>query len=84
MENVVVRMTQKVQPKDPVLVEGLPGVGNVGKLAADYLKETLPAVPFATLYSKFFPPQVYVREDGTIRLVAQEISYYKARAPEER
>lgn len=84
MEDVVIRITQPIQPKNPVLVEGLPGVGNVGKLAADYLKEKLPAVPFATIHSKFFPPQVYVNEDGTIRLVSNEIAYYKARGAGQR
>ncbi|MGC2035248.1 MAG: proteasome assembly chaperone family protein [Thermoplasmata archaeon] len=77
MEDVVIRVSDKVQLKDPVLIEGLPGVGNVGKLAADYLKEKLGAKPLATIYSKFFPPQVYVSEEGLIRLVSNELSYRK-------
>jgi uncharacterized protein (TIGR00162 family) len=84
VEDVVVRVTESVQLKNPVLVEGLPGVGNVGKLAADYLKEKLQAKPLATLHSKFFPPQVYVNEDGTIRLVSNELSYYRAKGPQQR
>ncbi|HEV2316781.1 MAG TPA: proteasome assembly chaperone family protein [Thermoplasmata archaeon] len=84
MEDVVIRITEKVQLKDPILVEGLPGVGNVGKLAADYLREKLGATQFATLHSKFFPPQVYVNEDGTIRLVSQELSYVRAKAAPQR
>jgi uncharacterized protein (TIGR00162 family) len=84
MEDVLIRVTEQVQLKDPVFIEGLPGVGNVGKLAADYLREKLQAVPFATIHSKFFPPQVYVNEDGTIRLVSQELSYYRAKTPQQR
>jgi len=76
MEDVVIRVSDKVQLKDPVLIEGLPGVGNVGKLAADYLKEQLKAKPLATIYSKFFPPQVYVSEEGLIRLVSNDLHYY--------
>ncbi len=78
MEDVVIRTLDKVTLRDPILVEGLPGVGNVGKLAADYLKEQLGAKPLATIYSKFFPPQVYVGEDGIIRLVSNDLSYWKA------
>ena len=78
MEDVVIRTLDKVTLRDPILVEGLPGVGNVGKLAADYLKEQLGAQPLATIYSKFFPPQVYVGEDGVIRLVSNDLSYWKA------
>lgn len=80
MEEVVIRIAEKVTLKDPVLVEGLPGVGNVGKLAADYLKEKLGAKPLATIHSKHFPPQVYVSEEGLIRLVSQDLSYRKAKA----
>lgn len=84
MEDVLIRVHRPIQPKNPVLVEGLPGVGNVGKLAADYLREKLPAVPYATIHSKFLPPQVYVNEDGTIRLVSHELTYYRARGPGQR
>ncbi|HEV8050425.1 MAG TPA: proteasome assembly chaperone family protein [Thermoplasmata archaeon] len=84
MDDVHIRWIEKVQLKDPVLIEGLPGVGNVGKLAADYLKEKLGAKPLATIHSKFFPPQVYVSEEGLIRLVSQELSYRRAAGPKER
>lgn len=80
MEDVLIRVAEKVELNDPILVEGLPGVGNVGKLAADYLRDKLQAKPLATIYSKFFPPQVYVSEEGLIRLVAQELSYARAKA----
>jgi uncharacterized protein len=84
MDDVVIRPWAKVELKDPVLVEGLPGIGNVGKLAADYLKEKVGAKPLATLYSKFFPPQVYVNEDGIIRLVSNDLYYRKATSKNER
>ncbi len=77
MEDVVIRTLEKVQLRDPILIEGLPGVGNVGKLAADYLREQLPAKPLATIYSKFFPPQVYVSEEGIIRLVSNDLHYWQ-------
>ncbi len=84
MEDVVVQWDDKVTLKNPILVEGLPGVGNVGKLAADYLKDTLKATRFATLHSKLLPPQVYVNEEGLIRLVSHELHYYRARGGTQR
>jgi uncharacterized protein len=84
MDDVHIRWVEKVQLKDPVLIEGLPGVGNVGKLAVDYLRDKLSAKPLATIYSKFFPPQVYVSEEGLTRLVSQELSYRRAGGPKER
>ena len=80
MEDVLIRTLEKVELHQPILVEGLPGVGNVGKLAADYLREQLAAKPLATIYSKFFPPQVYVNEHGIVRLVSNDLAYWKAPA----
>src|SRR5580658_6210551 len=84
MDDVVIRPIENVELKDPVLVEGLPGVGNVGKLAADYLKDKVGARPLATIFSKFFPPQVYVSEDGVIRLVSNGLYYRKGKSKGER
>ncbi len=84
MDDVLFRVTEKPELKDPVLVEGLPGVGNVGKLAADYLREQLKAKPIASIYSKHFPPQVYVSEEGIIRLVSNELSYRRGTKAGER
>jgi uncharacterized protein len=84
VEDVVIRQLEKVELRSPILVEGLPGVGNVGKLAADYLRDQLPAKPLATIHSKFFPPQVYVNEEGIIRLVSNDLHYWKAPAAAQR
>ncbi len=80
MQDVLIRTLEKVELRQPVLVEGLPGVGNVGKLAADYLRDQLSARPLATIFSKFFPPQVYVSESGIVRLVSNDLAYWKAPA----
>lgn len=75
MEDIVIVFKEKPKLKDPILVEGLPGVGNVGKLAAEHLVDQLKAVKFADIYSKYFPPQVLVNDAGTIRLVCNEMYY---------
>jgi uncharacterized protein (TIGR00162 family) len=48
---------------DPVLVEGLPGVGHVGKLVAEHLLDELESELVARVYSQHFPPQVTVEDD---------------------
>ena len=57
---------------DPVLIEGLPGVGHVGKLAAEHLLEEFDAELVRRIHSEHFPPQVTV-EDGRTRLAAAEV-----------
>lgn len=55
--------------REPVFIEGLPGVGNVGKLVVEHLVDQLDAEVVAEVYSDEFPPQVLVRPDGTVKLV---------------
>jgi hypothetical protein len=51
----------------PVFVEGLPGFGNVGKIAAKLLIQYTKAKRFAELYSPSFPDHVIVNKNGVCR-----------------
>jgi len=77
MDDIVIVFKERPSLREPILIEGLPGVGNVGKLAAEHLVDQLKAVKFAEVFSKFFPPQVLVNDAGTIRLVSNELFYVK-------
>ena len=55
------------QLEKPIFVEGLPGFGNVGKIAAQLLIEFTRAKVFSELYSPTFPDYVIVNSDGTCR-----------------
>jgi len=70
---------KKPRLKEPILIEGLPGVGNVGKLAAEHLIDEIKAKKFAEIYSNDFPPQVLIHEDGTIKLVRNELYYWRGK-----
>ena len=65
--------------KNPIFIEGLPGIGNVGKLAVEHLIDFMKAKKFAELYSKDFPPQVFINPDGTVKLVNNEFYYWKTK-----
>ena len=67
----------EVKLKDAILLEGLPGVGNVGKLAAMHLIEELKAKKCMEIYSSHFPPQVLIDDDGIVNLVNNELYFYK-------
>lgn len=58
--------------EDPVFVEGLPGFGNVGKIAAHLLIEFCGAKSFGELYSPSFPDYVSVDSEGICRLPRYE------------
>src|SRR6266704_1636962 len=69
MDNIVIRYLDHPKLEAPIFIEGLPGIGNVGKLAAEHLKDELKGVKFAEIFSKYFPPQVLVQDDGQVKLV---------------
>ncbi|MDI6707818.1 MAG: proteasome assembly chaperone family protein [Candidatus Thermoplasmatota archaeon] len=76
MREVIVKyVREKPKLKSPILIEGLPGVGNVGKLAADYIVDETKAKLLAIIYSKHLPPQVFVNDDGTIKQVDNRLYY---------
>ncbi len=61
----------------PVLVEGMPGIGNVGKIAADFLAQELHAKPLYDFFSYSFPSSVFVNERSLIELPTITL-YYKS------
>lgn len=85
MEEIVIRFIgKKPVLKNPVLIEGLPGIGNVGKLAVEHLIDSIDAKKFAEIYSKDFPPQVFINSDGTVKLVNNELYYWKAKTKKQK
>lgn len=58
--------------ENPIFVQGLPGFGNVGKIAAHLLIKFCGAKPFAEMYAPFFPDYVSVDSDGICRLPRYE------------
>ena len=85
MDYVTVEHIAKIPKlKNPIFIEGLPGIGNVGKLAVEHLIDSIDASKFAEIYSKDFPPQVFINPDGTIELVKNELYYWKAKKKDQR
>ena len=58
-----------------ILIEGLPGIGNVGKVAVDFLIDELKAKKLYEITSYTFPHSVFVNEDNLIELPIVEIFY---------
>jgi len=79
MEEIEVHELKKVKLNKPILIEGLPGVGNVGKLVAEHIIHELGAEKIVEIYSWHFPPQVLVNDDGTVRLCKNEVYAWKSK-----
>ncbi|WP_331232526.1 proteasome assembly chaperone family protein [Natronorarus salvus] len=59
--------------REPVLIEGLPGVGHVGSLVAEHLLSEAESELVRRLHSEHFPPQVTVGDEGVAELVCAEL-----------
>lgn len=79
MEDITVVFDEAIAPEDrkaPVFIEGLPGIGHVGKLVAEHMIRELGAVKIGEITSIYFPPQVVIGENGVVRLCNNEIYRY--------
>jgi len=79
-----INMTERPKLRNPLLIEGLPGVGNIGRVAVGYMIKELGAKKFADLFSEHFFPFVMLQENYRVHLLKNEFYYYKAKKAGER
>ncbi len=72
-----IRILKDMRFKNPILIEGLPGIGLVGKIAAEHLAKELKATRIAEVYSPYYPHQVIMKKNGTIRMLRNVIYGWK-------
>ena len=73
MDEIEIEFDTDDEVKADVLVEGLPGIGQVGKLVVEHLIQELKAERIVEITSIFFPPQVLIEPGGVVRLPNNEI-----------
>jgi uncharacterized protein (TIGR00162 family) len=77
VKETYIKELNQIEPNNPVLIEGLPGLGLVGKIAIRYLIKKLNAKKFAHLYSPHFPYFVLVNKKGNVRLLRGAFYFWK-------
>ena len=77
MDIIEITTLEEIELDNPIFIEALPGIGHVGKLAADHMIDEFEATKFAEIYSPSFPPQVLVKDDGVIENMLNELYYLK-------
>ncbi len=76
MEKIMIKNYEEPELNSPIFVGGLPGIGNVGKIAADYFVDKLKMKKMADIYSEFLPPQVFIN-NNVVHLVRESLYYKK-------
>ncbi|MFQ5837039.1 MAG: PAC2 family protein, partial [Candidatus Bathyarchaeia archaeon] len=82
MKTTTIKELTKIELKNPILVEGLPGLGMVGRIATRYLAKQLKAQKLAILYSPHFPYYIVVNKKGSVRLLQGKFFFWKNEAGE--
>ena len=77
-----VEIYEKPVLKDPVLIEGLPGIGFVANIATLHLIQELKAKLFGEIRSSAFQDFAVTAQKGEIRFPRNELYYYKGRNEE--
>jgi len=83
MRETTIKELTKTDVKNPVLIEGLPGLGMVGRIAVNFLAKQLKAKKIAELYSPHFPYYVLVNKKGNVRLLHGVFSIWKNKSRED-
>ncbi len=71
---------KKPKLKNPILITGLPGIGNVGKIATDFIIDKLKAKKLYDIFSYSFPHSVFVTENNLVELPNITLYYAEAKA----
>lgn len=74
-----VKVLKKPKLKEPVVIVGLPGIGNVGRITAGYMIEEMGAEKFAQFYSKHFFPFVVLHDNSKTQLLRNYFHYWKSK-----
>jgi len=70
-------ISEKPVLNDPILIEGLPGIGFVANIAALHLIKELKATRFVQIFSSSFQDFAITTGDGTARTPINELYYVK-------
>ncbi len=75
--NTRIYYNKKAKLNDPILIVGLPGIGGVGSLVCEHIKNESGAKRIGVLYSSYFPHQVVIQKNGGLRLVNNRFYHFK-------
>ncbi len=62
--------------KNPVLIEGLPGIGNIARISVDFLATKLKAKKVCDIYSAIFPALCIIDDKSRVDLPKAELLVY--------
>lgn len=83
MKDTIIIENKKIKLKNPILLVGLPGVGNIGKIVARHMIKEFKAQRIATLYSPHFPYHVLMTKKGSVRMMTNKFYYLNTKTEQD-
>ncbi|MDY6789003.1 MAG: proteasome assembly chaperone family protein [Candidatus Nanohaloarchaea archaeon] len=74
-DSTTVIIDEKPELEDPIFIEGLTGIGHIGRTVVSYLIDQLEAEKFGELISHHFPHWAIVNEDKQLDILKNEFYY---------
>ncbi len=73
MTTTQLKLEKQPELENPVLIEGLAGIGHIGRNVVSYLAEDLEAEKIGELHSDHFPPYTIVKDDKTVEKMKNSV-----------
>lgn len=73
MGDTKIKMTAEQETENPLFIEGLAGVGHIGRNTVSYIKDNLDARKIGEVSSSHFPPYTIVSEEKTVQTIKNDI-----------
>lgn len=69
MSKTQIDMEESIESENPIIIEGLAGIGHIGTTTVSYLADHLDAERKGKIHSHHFPPFTLVNDDNTVSLM---------------
>ncbi|QKQ98514.1 proteasome assembly chaperone family protein [Candidatus Nanohaloarchaea archaeon] len=73
MGKTKIQMTAEQETENPLFIEGLAGVGHIGRNSVSYIAEKMGARKIGEISSSHFPPYAIVSDEKTVQTIKNEI-----------
>jgi uncharacterized protein (TIGR00162 family) len=73
METTRIELDEEFEVENPIFLEGLAGIGHIGRNVVSYIAEHTEAEQVGAIYSHHFPPFTMVNDDKTVDTIKNQI-----------
>jgi len=75
MERTTINIEQEPKVENPVFIEGLAGIGHIGRNTVSYIADQTGAKKFGEIKSHHFPPHTVINDDATVEVIKNKLYY---------